>query len=317
LTPPRRGQYRFDAVDVRVGRRRGLWQRQVRVGAAETVRVYPNILPIREYELSLRRGMRFMPGLRRTRPPGATTAFAGLRDYLPGDDVRRISWSATARMDKPVSVMLEAERGQQLLVAVDCGRLMTAPAGPLTKLDHAVNAALLVAWVAHSQGDRVGLATFADGLRGFLAPQRGAHQLSRINEALYAVQAEYVEPDFGQAFAQLGGLLNRRTLVLLLTDVLDPEASSDLVSHALRLGGRHLVMVVAMSDPEVLAARSRPLSSAERVYEWAAAEELLAARRRSFELLRQGGVRGLDVTAGELSPRLVERYLELKERALL
>jgi uncharacterized protein (DUF58 family) len=287
------------------------------VRAGESVAVYPNVLPIREYELKLRRGMRLQSGLRRARPPGATTSFAGLREYLPGDDIRRISWSASARMDKPVSTVLEAERGQQLLIAIDCGRLMTAPAGILTKLDHAVNAALLVAWVAQGQGDRVGLVTFADGVRRYLSPQRGAAQTSRINEALYAINAEYVEPDFADVLAQIGGYLNRRTLVLVLTDVLDPDASSDLVNHVLRLGSRHLVMVVAMSDPEVMAARVRALDNSARVYEWAAAEELIAARRRSFEILRQGGVLGLDVAAGELSPALVERYLELKERALL
>ena len=111
--------------------------------------------------------------------------------------------------------------------------------------------------------------------------------------------------------------MSRRSLVVVLTDVLDPEASRELVGHALRLSRRHLVMVVAMSDPEVLAARNAPIERVSRAYEWAAAEELLSARRASFEELRQGGVLGLDVEAGQLSPSLVERYLELKERALL
>ena len=87
------------------------------------------------------------------------------------------------------------------------------------------------------------------------------------------------------------------------------------MEHARHLSTRHLVLVVAMGDPEVMAARDQPLDSSRRVYEWAAAEELLAARRRAFEVLRRGGVQGLDVTVGELSPALVERYLDLKERA--
>jgi len=203
------------------------------------------------------------------------------------------------------------------VVAIDCGRLMTAPAGPLDKLDHAINAALLLAWVAQQQGDRVGLAAFTDGLRRFVTPGRGPAHVHLINEALYSIVAEYVEPDFAASFAQLGAKLNRRSLVVVLTDVIDPEASADLVGYALRLGRRHLVLVVAMADPEVLAARDASIDSAARAYEWAAAEELLAARRRSFEHLAQGGVHGLDVPAASLSPALVERYLELKERALL
>ncbi len=111
--------------------------------------------------------------------------------------------------------------------------------------------------------------------------------------------------------------VGRRSMVVILTDVQDPQASRELVAHALRLSARHLVLVVAMSDPAVISARDSPLDSTSRAYEWAAAEEFVSSRRESFELLRRGGVLGLDVIAGRLSPALVERYLELKERALL
>jgi uncharacterized protein (DUF58 family) len=317
VEPPHRGSYRFGPVDVRCWRRGGWLMRQVRINAEEAAAVYPDILAVKRYELTLRRGMRIMLGLRRARPPGATTSFAGLREYLAGDDFRRISWKATARRDSPVTMEVEAERGQQAIIALDCGRLMTAPAGLLTKLDHSVNAALLLAWVAQSQGDRVGIMTFSDSVRRFVAPQRGPAQVSQINKVLYDVKAEYSEPDFAEAFGHLAHRVSRRSLVVVLTDVLDPEASRDLVAHAIRLSRRHLVMVVAMSDPEVLAARNAPIDEVGRAYEWAAAEELLSARRASFEQLRQGGVLGVDVEAGRLSPSLVERYLELKERALL
>src|SRR2546421_3209873 len=317
VEPPHRGAYPFGAVDVRCWRPGGWLIRQARIKADEPAAVYANVLAIKRYQLTLRRGMRIMAGLRRARPPGATTAFAGLREYLAGDDVRRISWKATARRDRPVVMEVEAERGQQAIIALDCGRLMTAPAGYLTKLDHAVNAALLLAWVAQSQGDRVGMLTFSDGVRRFVAPQRGPAQVSHLNRVLYDVKPEYTEPDFAEAFSHLALRVSRRSLVVVLTDVLDPEASRELVGHAIRLSHRHLVMVVAMADPEVLGARNAPIDRVSRAYEWAAAEELLAARRASFEQLRQGGVLGLDVEAGQLSPSLVERYFELKERALL
>src|SRR5438045_8745839 len=138
----------------------------------------------------LRRGMRIMMGLRRAGPPGATTAFAGLGDYRAGDDVRRISWKATARRDRPVVMEVEAERGQQAIIALDCGRLMTAPAGLLTKLDHAINAALLLAWVAQSQGDKVGMLTFTDGVRRFVRSPRGAAQGSQRDTVLFDGAAE-------------------------------------------------------------------------------------------------------------------------------
>jgi len=314
---PRRGAYRFGPIDLQVWRNDGWWRRQIRLPESHEVAVFPNIIAIKRIQLSLRRGLRAMAGMRRARPPGASTAFAGLRDYVRGDDVRRVSWTATARRDRPVVIEVEAERGQQVIIAIDCGRLMTAPAGDLDKLDHAVNAALMLAWVAQAYGDRVGLMTFDDRVTGFIKPERGTTQLRRITEALYAVQAEFVEPDFGHAMTHLALRVGRRSMVVLLTDVQDPEASRELVAHALRLAARHLVLVVAMSDPAVLSARDAPINTTDRAYEWAAAEEFVASRRESFELLRRGGVLGLDVVAGRLSPTLVERYLELKERALL
>jgi uncharacterized protein (DUF58 family) len=314
---PKRGAFRFGPIDLQVWRDEGWWRRQTRLQHPDEVAVFPNVVAIKRVQLTLRRGLRAMAGMRRARPPGASTAFAGLRDYVRGDDIRRVSWTATARRDRPVVVEVEAERGQQVMIAIDCGRLMTAPAGDLDKLDHAVNAALMLAWVAQAYGDRVGLMTFDDHVTGFIKPERGSTQIRRLTEALYAIKAEYVEPDFGHAMTHLALRLGRRSMVVVLTDVQDPEASKELVAHCLRLSGKHLVLVVAMSDPAVLAARDAPITTSARAYEWAAAEQFVASRRESFELLRRGGVLGLDVVAGSLSPALVERYLELKERALL
>jgi uncharacterized protein (DUF58 family) len=151
----------------------------------------------------------------------------------------------------------------------------------------------------------------------FVAPRRGLRQVNRLNEVLYRARAEYAEPEYGEAMGYLARQVRGRSLVVVLTDVLDAEASSDLVAHALRLGARHRVLVVAMADPEVVAALGRPVATSAAAYQWAAAEELMGARRRAFETLQRGGVQCLDVEAGRLSPALVERYLELKERGLL
>jgi uncharacterized protein (DUF58 family) len=317
VRPVRRGAYRLPALDLRVWHADGWWLRHFRLPLVDEAAVYPDVLAIRRWQLTMRRGVRALPGQRRARPPGAATVPGGLRDYLPGDDVRRIHWKATARRDRPVTVEPEAERGQQVVVAIDCGRLMTAPAGHLTKLDHAVNAALLLAWVAQANGDRVGLLTFDERVRAFLAPRRGVRQVTRVNEVLHRVEAGYAEPEYGEAFAYVAHQVRGRALVVVLTDVLDPAASADLVAHGVRLGARHRLLIVAMTDPAVVAALHQPMVRSGDAYRWAAAEELVSARRRAFETLQRGGVQCLDVEAGRLSPSLVERYLELKERGLV
>jgi uncharacterized protein (DUF58 family) len=317
----RRGAYLFPSVDVRCWRHPGVldgWLvRQVRIPCPQQATVYPDVIAVKQREMYMRKGVTPIAGIRRERPPGASTSMSSLRDYLPGDDIRRIHWKASARRDRPVTIDVEAERGQTLVIALDCGRLMTATAGDLTKLDHAINAALLLAWVSISQGDRVGLMAFSDSVRDYRSPNPGRSQIAALNDALYRVRAEYTEPDFGEAFTELSVRLGRRSLVVVLTDVLDPEASHELVAHALRLARKHLVLVVAMNDPAILVARDAPIAASAGAYDWAAAEELLQSRRESFEVLHRGGVMGLDVPAGRLSPGLVERYLDLKQRALL
>jgi uncharacterized protein (DUF58 family) len=317
VEPPRRGAYAFGSVDLRVRRSSGLWWRQVRVPLAEHVAVYPNIVAVRRHEMRMRRGLAPLTGARRAMISGSATSLASLRDYLPGDDVRRINWTATARRDSPVTMEFEAERGQQLIILLDTGRLMTAPAGNLTKLDHAINAALLLAWVAQTQGDRVGLATFSDRVKNYLPPRPGQAQIKALNEVLYRLRGEYTEPDFGSAMSLVATRAGRRSLVVVLTDLLEKESSRELVAHAVRLARRHLVLVVALTDPDLLAARDSEITSPDRAYEWAAVEELLAARRESVEILRRGGVYSLEARAGQLSPVVVERYLELKERSLV
>jgi uncharacterized protein (DUF58 family) len=317
VEPPRRGAYAFGHVDVRSRRRDGLWWRQARVPLAEQVAVYPNTVAVRRHELRMRRGLVPLSGARRALIRGSATSLSSLRDYLPGDDVRRISWTATARRDSPVTMELEAERGQQLIILLDTGRLMTAPAGHLTKLDHAINAALLLAWVAQSHGDRVGLAAFSDRVKHYLPPRPGQAQIRALNEVLYRLRGEYTEPDYGAALAMVAKRAGRRSLVVILTDLLEKESSRDLVAHAVRLARRHAVLVVALTDPDLLAARDAEIKSAEDAYSWAAVEDLLAARRESFEILHRGGVHGLEAPAGKLSPMVVERYLELKDRSML
>ncbi|MDQ6746624.1 MAG: DUF58 domain-containing protein, partial [Candidatus Dormibacteraeota bacterium] len=260
VEPPRRGAYGFGAVEVRCRHGHGLWWRQVRVPVGEQVAVYPNTVAVRRHELRVRRGLAPMTGTRRAMVSGSASSLASLRDYLPGDDVRRINWTATARRDSPVTMEFDAERGQQLIILLETGRLMTAPAGNLTKLDHAVNAALLLAWVAQSQGDRVGLLTFSDRVKNYLPARPGQAQMRALNEVLYRLRAEYTEPDFGAAMSMVATRAGRRSLVVVLTDLLEKESSRELVGHTVRLARRHLVLVVALTDPDLLAARDTAIA---------------------------------------------------------
>lgn len=317
VCPLRRGNYRFGDLNLRWLGPLGLVIRQARIPAAGPVKVYPNLLDVRRYDLLLRRNRLQEMGLRHTRMFGEGSEFERLRDYLPDDDFRRIEWKATARRHAPVTIEYQTERSQTVIAALDIGRMMMSPVAQIAKLDYVVNAALLLGYVATGKGDKVGLLTFADDVQHFIAARAGRGQFYRMLEALYGVEAQMVEPDYGRALSYLALKQRRRALVVIFTDLSGGISMQTLVRHVGLLARRSLPLVVTISDPEVhAAARQRPHDSLS-VYQRAAAARLLEERQIALDSLRRQGVLTLDVPANQLSLAVVNRYLELKGKTML
>ncbi len=315
--PRHRGTFRFGDVHLRARTTLELAERQWRVPLAREVKVYPNLLEIRRYEVSVRRGLAYDAGMRRARVPGAGTVFERLREYVPDDDPRRISWTATARRGHPISVEYETERQQRVVVLLDVGRMMASTVAGLTKLDHAVNTALMLAFVAQAKGDEVGLLAYADGIVAYLPPRRGKGQFRRVTAELQRLEPLLTEPDHRAAFSFLRARSARRALVVLFTDLIDEDASRALVHALADLAGNNLVLTVTLADPhvsELAAARAR---SSTELYEKVVAGEVLEARTAALGILQRRGVHTVDVPAEQLTVATIQRYLELKRRALL
>jgi uncharacterized protein (DUF58 family) len=317
LRPSRRGDHAFGDVVLRWESPLGLLRRQATFPAAEPVKVYPNLLEIRKYDLLVRRGRLQEAGLRTSRRFGTGTEFESLREYQPGDDYRRINWKATARRGHPMTAEFETERSQNVLAVLDAGRLMATEVGGLTKLDHALNTSLLLAYVAALRGDRVGLLAFSDRVLAYLPPRRGRRAFLAMLATLYNLTAEPIEPDFDRAFQFLATRQMRRSLLVLFTDLTDRDASSALVQHLTRLAQRHLAVCVTLADPAVLTAASATPSTTAAVYERVVAARLLEERAEVLGALRQRGAVTLDVPADRLTVAVVNKYLELKARTRL
>ncbi len=315
--PLRRGNYEFGDLNLRWLSPLGLLVRQGRLPARGAVKVYPNLLDVRHYDLLLRRNRLQELGLRQTRQLGEGTEFERLREYQPDDDFRRIDWKATARRHQPIAVEFQTERSQNVIAVLDAGRLMQSPVARVAKLDYVVNAVLLLAYVASGKGDKVGLLTFADEVSRYLAPRQGRGQFYRMLELLYAVEAQPVEPNYGRALAYLALKQRKRALIVLFTDLSGGASMRALVQHAAVLARRSLLLVVTISDPDVHAAAGQRPSDSIGVYQRVAAERLLAERLVTLDQLRRQGCLTLDVPANELSIKVINQYLELKGRQRL
>lgn len=317
VRPLRRGDYQFGDLNLRWCGPLGLTMRQARIEAAEPVKVYPNLLDVRRYDLLLRRNRLQEMGLRHTRMFGEGTEFERLREYLPDDDFRRIEWKATARRNRPVTIEYQTERSQNVIAVLDTGRMMQSPVAQIAKLDYVVNAVLLLAYVATGKGDKVGLMTFADNVTHFISPRQGRGQFYRMLESLYAVEAQPVEPDYRQALSYLALKQRKRALVVIFTDLSGGMSMQSLVSQTAMLARRSLPLVVTISDPDVHAAAQQYPRHSLAVYQRAVAGRLLDDRQVALDSMRRQGVLTLDVPANQLSLAVVNRYLELKGRTLL
>jgi uncharacterized protein (DUF58 family) len=332
VRPPQRGDATFGDLYLRVDGPLGLIRRSFRQrNTGQAIRVYPNLRELKRYDLMVRRGLEAQPGGRPVRVAGASIEFERVRDYLPDDEFRHINWKATARRGQPMVNQFESERSQNLVILLDAGRSMAALADPpraagsedddaseaaltLTKLDRALNAGLLLAYVASQRADRVALLAYADDVRVFVPPQRGRRALLATVQALYNLRAEPVEPDHARAFDFLARRNLRRSLVVLFTDLADRESSSVLAAHMLRAARQHLVVCVTLGDPNLRRPAERRPTDATMLYEKMVAQQLLDDRAAVLAQLASRGVLTVDTDADSLHPRLIATYLEAKLR---
>ena len=317
LTPPKRGRFEFGLIAVRFLSRWGLVWKQAHVGEPIAVKVYPNMRRAREAELKALGARSFVAARRKSQWRGEGRDFESLRDYVRGDEMRHISWTATARRGKLVTRQYQMERDQTILIALDAGRLMTARIENETKLDSAVHAALALMSAAARAGDNAGLLVFGRKIKAFLPPKRGAEHLDAALEALYAIEPEMIEPSYSRAFEFISANSRRRALVVVITDLVDEEGSRELLSSLKLLRPRHLPLVVTIADRDLKAVVCEPPEDVREMFTQSVAEEIIHLREAALRLVESQGGLALDVTAAALAPKLLETYLRVKERGLL
>lgn len=317
IRPTERGDTRMGDVYLRYQSVLRLAERWALAGVAQAVRVYPHLEQSRRQAMFLIRSRQIQLEKRRKRQRGQGREFETLREYRDGDEMRDVCWTATARRGKPITKVYQVEHSQTVWIVLDSGRLLRARTAGLSKLDHAVNAALALARVAIGAGDLVGLMAYGRAVRQRLAPARGAVQLRAVLERLALLRAEPSEADHAGAAQALLAVQKRRSLIVWLTDLAETAAIPDVIESAAQMAPRHLVLFVAISEPDLYDLAAQRPSGARSMYRYAAAQEMLQRRELLLRTLRQRGVLAVEFRSGLLSTALVNQYLEIKERSLL
>jgi uncharacterized protein (DUF58 family) len=317
LTPPRRGNYRFGTTAVRFLSRFGLVWCQTDAGGEQSVKVYPNMRRAREIELKALGARSFLAIQRRAVRRGEGREFESMRDYVRGDELRHISWTATARRSRLTTRQYQIERDQTVIVAIDGGRLMTGRIGDETKFDTAVHASLALMSACARAGDNCGLLVFGRRVKKYLAPARGVEHIDAVLEALHDLEPELIEPSYARAFQFIASSSKKRAFVVVLTDLVDKESSKELITSLKLMRPRHLPLVVTIGDRDLNAAVSTPPENIGDVFTQSAAEEIIYQRESALRIVESMGGLALDVTTQTLGHKLLETYLRVKDRGLI
>lgn len=312
-----RGEHRFGSVWLRIEGRFGLAARTLEYPLRTVVEAYLSLPSNMASALVLKRLKAVRTGGRISPLGGAGREFESLRDYVPDDDFRRIDWKATARRGRLTSREYQIERSQTVVLAVDLGRTMMATIEGRPKVEHALVAAMGLAQAAITCDDRVAVCLFDDRLRVWMPPRKGRMHLYGVTRAFHSAGTRRVEADYRTMVDYLKERCRTRSLVVLFTDIWDPDSSRVLREQLARLIPLHLVLCVTVTDTNVLTRAVREPMTVSEAYAAGVAQHMLEEQRAATRLLQGTGAMVLEASADRVSADLVSRYLMLKRRMQL
>ncbi|MBX7059604.1 MAG: DUF58 domain-containing protein [Leptospirales bacterium] len=317
LQIPLRGRYQLECVYLTCYSIFGLARRVYRIACPSTLRVYPDLKAVSRYSLLARRSHLGLLGIRRARRAGGDTEFERLREFQRDDEFRHIDWKATARQNKMIVRTYQMTQNQSVHFLLDCGRVMTAEFDGRSLLDYALNSALLLAHVALKQGDRVGLSAFAAATLRYVKAAPGPVQQRRLIQASYDLAARPEESNLDAAFQFLNAVSRKRSLVILITNVIDELTANQLLAYLGAISGRHLPFAVLLKQREIESLADAPPAESGDLFEMSAAADFLLWRESAVQRLRNRGVLCLEAFPDQLDSALINEYLKIKARKLL
>lgn len=316
LRPLRRGHFSFNRCEILLPSPMGLWSARRLIDVSDTTRVYPDFARLYGAQLQGVDNWLSQLGVRQRQRRGLGLEFHQLREFREGDSLRQIDWKATARQRTPIAREYQDERDQQIVFMLDCGRRMRSQDDELSHFDHALNACLLLSYVALRQGDAVGLCTFAGDQQRYLAPVKGSSQLNLLLNAVYDLDTTRRTADYQAAASQLLARQKRRALVIVVTNLRD-EDDETLLTAVNRISRHHRVLVASLREEALDQLRQAPVQTLPEALAYSGTIDYLNTRNELHDRLRAQGLSLLDTLPSELGPALVTRYLGWKKAGAL
>ena len=317
LRPVRRGVYGFGKIRVFASTFIGIVQRRYTCGDDKDVKVYPSFLMLRQYELLAISNRLTDLGIKRIRRVGHNTEFEQIKEYVKGDDYRTINWKASARRHQLMVNVYQDERSQQIFNVIDKGRVMQQAFRGMTLLDYAINASLVLSYVAMHKEDKAGIVTFNEKFDTFVPASKQMGHIQKILDSLYAQETTFGETDFSALVANLNMHVNKRSLLVIYTNFSGIESMKRQLAYLKPLNRCHRVLVVFFEDAELSQYIDTRADNSEEYYRHVIAEKFAYEKRLIVSTLKQHGILSLLTTPENLSVDVINKYLELKTRQII
>ena len=311
LRPTRRGEYGFGFIRVFTTTRIGLISRRATCGRPETVKM------LHRYELLAMSDNLTELGIKRIRRAGHQTEFEQIKEYVKGDDYRTINWKASARRHQLMVNVYQDERSQQIYSVIDKGRVMQQAFRGMTLLDYAINASLVLSYVAMRKDDKAGLVTFNEYFDTFVPASKQVGQMQTLLENLYKQETTFGETDFSALCGHLGKHVNKRSFLVLYTNFSNMTSLNRQLVYLQQLARQHRVLVVFFEDADLKEYIAGKSATTEDYYRHVIAEKFAFEKRLIVSTLKQHGIYSLLTTPDKLSIDVINKYLEMKSRQLL
>lgn len=314
LRPTRRGTYPFGFIRVFAYTRLGLIERRFTCGNPQKIKVYPSYLMLHRYELLAMSDNLTELGIKKIRRVGHQTEFEQIKDYVKGDDYRTINWKASARRHQLMVNVYQDERSQQIYNVIDKGRVMQQAFEGITLLDYAINASLVLSYVAIHKDDKAGLVTFNERFDTFVPASKQSGQMQTLLENLYKQETTYGESDFSALCVHLAKHVGKRSLMILYTNFSSLNSMRRQLPYLQQLSRQHRLLVVFFEDADLKEYIAGKPTDTEGYYRHVIAEKFAYEKRLIVNTLKQHGIYSVLTTPNNLSIEVINKYLEMKGR---
>ncbi|WP_458627155.1 DUF58 domain-containing protein [Winogradskyella sp. PC D3.3] len=317
VRPVDRGEYYFGHLNVFVSSVLKIIKRKYKFQDQQMVMVYPSIIQMQKYDFLAISNSLTEFGLKKIRRIGNTSEFEQIKDYIAGDDFRTVNWKATAKRGQLMVNQYQDEKSQPIYSIIDTGRIMKMPFNGLKLLDYAINSTLAFSNVALKKHDKVGMISFSKKIETFLPAIQKLTYLNRILEALYNVDTQFNDSDFGLLYAQLKRKVTHRSLLLLYTNFEHISALKRQMPYLQAISKKHMLVVVLFENTELDTILNENAEDLQSIYHKTIAEKFAFEKRLMVKELQKHGIQSILTAPEHLTINTINKYLEIKARGLL